>query len=70
MYIVCTTLYILSKLITLVGVPINYHNVPVYLILSANGINTICVQRQPSSLSVYVVTLIGPLEHISRVTGC
>ena len=30
----------LSKLITLVDVPINYHIVPTYLIISANGINT------------------------------
>ena len=29
--------YILSKLITLVVVSINYHNVPTYLIFSANG---------------------------------
>ena len=34
-----TTLYILSKLITLVVVPVNYHYVPTYLIFNVNGIN-------------------------------
>ena len=34
-----TTLYILSKLITLVVVPVNYHYVPIYLIFNSNGIN-------------------------------
>ena len=51
----------LSKLITLVVVPVNYHFFPTYLIFNANGIN-----RHEYSAIVWVVDVLTGEDKNSR----